>query len=179
MKIAYIVDSIPAAKVLVDPMRRAILDLLRISPMTQAKLADELGLSGPSLNYHIKLLKSKRLVTVARREAEKHGIIQKFFEPAAYLFVYDLDSLPRHIARYFFPVSLERTRGILSALDLMNDSRYQFQADTPDQVNQLCEMLSRSLVKTAKRYANKEVEYGSEKIIFTIYTEALRAVLIK
>ena len=54
MNAVYIVDDTKVAKILVDPMRRAILDLLREKPMTQAALANELGLSGASLNYHIK-----------------------------------------------------------------------------------------------------------------------------
>ena len=60
MKAVYIVDNAKIAKVLVDPMRRAILDLLRQKPMTQAGLAKELGLSGASLNFHMKILRSNR-----------------------------------------------------------------------------------------------------------------------
>jgi hypothetical protein len=41
MRAVYIVDNAKIAKVLVDPMRRAILDLLRQKPMTQAGLAKE------------------------------------------------------------------------------------------------------------------------------------------
>jgi DNA-binding transcriptional ArsR family regulator len=51
MKSVYIVNDLKVAKVLVDPMRRAILDLLRQKPMTQAQLAQMLGLTGASLNY--------------------------------------------------------------------------------------------------------------------------------
>src|SRR5919199_7010770 len=118
MKAVYIVDDVKIAKVLVDPMRRAILDLLRQKPMTQAGLANELGLTGPSLNYHMNILRSKKLVTIAKKEIERHRIMQIFFSTTAYLFVYDLDSLPKSIARYFYPVSLERTIGIVSLLML-------------------------------------------------------------
>ena len=41
MKAVYIVDDAKIAKVLIDPMRRAILGLLRQKPMTQAGLANE------------------------------------------------------------------------------------------------------------------------------------------
>src|ERR671938_338267 len=107
MKAVYIVDEVKIAKILVDPMRRAILDLLRQKPMTQAGLADELGLTGASLNPHMKLLRSNRLVTVFKREIERHRIMQIFLSSMAYLFVYDLDSLPKNIARYFYPVTLK------------------------------------------------------------------------
>ena len=35
MRAVYIVNEVKVAKILVDPMRRAILDLLRQRPMTQ------------------------------------------------------------------------------------------------------------------------------------------------
>ncbi len=72
MKVVYIVDNPSVAQVLVDPMRRAILELLRTKPMTQSKLASELGLSTPSLNHHMKVLRSKRLVVIVKREMERH-----------------------------------------------------------------------------------------------------------
>ena len=120
MKAVYIVNNSKVAKTLIDPMRRAILDLLRQKPMTQAQMADELGLSSASLNYHIKILRSRKLVVVAKREYERHGIKQIFFLAAAYLFVYDLDLLPKSIARYFCPVSLERARSTISLLIMNN-----------------------------------------------------------
>ncbi len=123
MKAVYIVNSSKVAKILIDPMRRAILDLLRQKPMTQAQMADELGLTSASLNYHIKILRSRKLVVVAKREYERHGLKQIFFL-AAYLFVYDLDSLPKQIARYFYPVSLERGRADLSTNDKKSPCSY-------------------------------------------------------
>lgn len=176
MKAAYIVNDSKVAKVLVDPMRRAILNLLSQKPMTQAQLADELGLSGASLNYHIKILRSKKLVVVAKREFEMHRLEQIFFLASAYVFVYDLDSFPKHIARYFYPVSLERARAIISLL-ILNDHIHIDQ--TPYISNSFSELLSRQLVKVAKAYEEKEVDYAHEKIIYQIYTKAIFKVLNK
>jgi DNA-binding transcriptional ArsR family regulator len=75
MKALYIVNDVKVAKMLVDPMRRAILNLLRQKPMTQAGLANELGLTGASLNHHMKILRSNRLVTIFKREVERHRIM--------------------------------------------------------------------------------------------------------
>lgn len=75
MRAVYIVNDLRVAKILVDPMRRAILDLLRQRPMTQAQLAQELGLTGASLNYHIKKLRSKKLVVVVKKEVKEHNIL--------------------------------------------------------------------------------------------------------
>lgn len=180
MKAVYIVDDVKIAKVLVDPMRRAILDLLRQKPMTQAGLANELGLTGPSLNYHMKILRSKKLVTIAKKEIEMHRIMQIFFSSVAYLFVYDLDSLPKNIARYFYPVSLERARAVVSLLTLNKKdsllSSYHIE-QTPEAINDMSENLSRFLVNTARSYEKLTVNHANERIIYDIYKKALSSLL--
>jgi DNA-binding transcriptional ArsR family regulator len=180
MKAVYIVDDVKIAKVLVDPMRRAILDLLRQKPMTQAGLANELGLTGPSLNYHMKILRSKKLVTIVKKEIEMHRIMQIFFSSVAYLFVYDLDSLPKNIARYFYPVSLERARAVVSLLTLNKKdsllSSYHIE-QTPEAINDMSENLSRFLVKTARSYEKLTVNHANERIIYEIYKKALSSLL--
>lgn len=169
MKAVYVVRDPAVARVLVDPMRRAILSFLREKPMTQAQLADELGLSDASLNYHMKILKENGLVTLAKEVAEEHGIIQKFFSPAACLFVYDIDALPKEIARYFYPQSLERARSVISMYDLGAEAHHAHS------VNAISDSLSRLLVSTAKEYVKKEVPYGSDQTIHEIYGKAISA----
>src|ERR671910_2773296 len=173
MKAVYIVNDLRVANILVDPMRRAILDLLRQRPMTQAQLAHELGLTGASLNYHIKKLRSKKLVVVAKKELEEHSIMQIFFSSIAYLFVYDLDSFPKDIARYFYPITLERARSVVS-LCTLKERRYPIE-QTPEAINTLSEHLGRLLVKTSKNYEQKDVNYGNEKIVYEIYTKTINA----
>jgi DNA-binding transcriptional ArsR family regulator len=191
MKAVYIVDDAKIAKVLIDPMRRAILGLLRQKPMTQAGLANELGLTAASLNYHMNILRSKRLVTIAKKEIERHRIMQIFFSTTAYLFVYDLDSLPKSIARYFYPVSLERARAVVVSLLMLNrkvlsssslllsspQSSMYIIDQTPESIDAISENLSRFLVKTAKSYEDKVVNNGDESIIYEIYSKALSSFL--
>ena len=164
------------AKILVDLMRRAILDLLRQKPMTQAGLANELGLTGASLNHHMKILRSNKLVSVAKKEIEMHKIMQIFLSSIAYLFVYDLDSLPRNLARYFYPLSLERARAVVSLLMLnkkgLSSSRYRLD-QTPEAINAISENLSRILVNTARSYKRRIVNHSDERIIYEIYEKAL------
>ena len=187
MKAVYIVDDAKIAKVLIDPMRRAILGLLRQRPMTQAGLANELGLTAASLNYHMNILRSKKLVTIAKKEVERHRIMQIFFSTTAYLFVYNLDSLPKSIARYFYPVSLERARAVVVSLLMLNrkvlssssspqSSMYAID-QTPESIDAISENLSRFLVKTAKSYEDKVVNHGDESIIYEIYSKALSSFL--
>lgn len=186
MKAVYIVDDAKIANVLIDPMRRAILGLLRQRPMTQAGLANELGLTAASLNYHMNILRSRKLVTIAKKEVERHRIMQIFFSATAYLFVYDLDSLPKSIARYFYPVSLERARAVVVSLLMLNrkvlsssspqSSVYTID-QTPESIDAISENLSRFLVKTAKSYEDKIVNHGDESIIYEIYSKALSSFL--
>jgi DNA-binding transcriptional ArsR family regulator len=171
MKAVYIVNDLKIAKVLVDPMRRAILDLLRQRPMTQAQLAQELGLTSASLNYHIKKLRSKKLVVVAKKEVEEHSIMQIFFSSIAYLFVYDLDSFPKNITRYFYPLSLERARSVVS-LYILKERGYHIER-TSETINVLSEHLAHLLVKISKAYEQKEVDFGNEETVYEIYTKAI------
>lgn len=177
MKAVYIVNDLKVAKILVDPMRRAILDLLRQRPMTQTQLANELGLTGASLNYHIKKLRSKKLVVVAKKEVEEHSIMQIFFSSIAYLFVYDLKSFPKNIARYFYPISLERARSVVSMCILKERGCHIEQ--TPEAINVLSEHLAHILVKTSKNYEQKEVDFGTEEIVYEIYTKAINTITKK
>lgn len=179
MKAAYIVDDPKVAYVLVDPMRRAIMSFLREKPMTQAQLADELGLSDASLNYHMKKLKAAGLVVITKRVAEEHGIIQKFFSPVAFLFIYDLDALPKDISRYFYPISVERALGMISALDAKGGTYGRGGVGSKDgpplEIGAVTEGLSRLLVDVARRYEKREAEHGDEGIAYEIYGKAVRA----
>jgi DNA-binding transcriptional ArsR family regulator len=178
MKAVYIVNDVKIAKILVDPMRRAILDLLRQRPMTQAGLANELGLTGASLNHHMKILRSKKLVTVFKREVERHRIMQIFLSSVAYLFVYDLDSLPKNIARYFYPVSLERARAAVSLLLLYNKELSAYDIEqTPETINAISENLSRYLVMAAKSYEKQVINHGDERYVYEIYGKAMANLL--
>jgi DNA-binding transcriptional ArsR family regulator len=178
MKAVYIVNDVKIAKILVDPMRRAILDLLRQRPMTQAGLANELGLTGASLNHHMKILRSKKLVTVFKREVERHRIMQIFLSSAAYMFVYDLDSLPKNIARYFYPVSLERARAAVSLLLLYDKELSAYDIEqTPETINAISENLSRYLVMAAKSYEKQVINHGDERYVYEIYGKAMANLL--
>jgi DNA polymerase III delta prime subunit len=95
----------------------------------------------------------------------------------AYLFVYDLDSLPKNIARYFYPVSLERARTIISLLMLKKDPYSDHLKQTPEEINNISGRLSFFLVRTAMSYEKRTVNHADEQIIYEIYTKALSNLL--
>jgi hypothetical protein len=84
--------------------------------------------------------------------------------------------LPKNISRYFFPVSLERARGVISMLIRNNGSNNSI-VQTPTISNKIAESLSRHVVKLSKKYEQKEVSYAEEKIIYEIYTKAISELL--
>jgi hypothetical protein len=105
--------------------------------------------------------------------------MQIFLSSVAYLFVYDLDSLPKDIARYFYPVSLERARAVISFLLMCNDelsSAYDIEY-IPDAINMISENLSQHLIIAAKSYENRTINHGDERYVYEIYGKAIMNLL--
>jgi DNA-binding transcriptional ArsR family regulator len=163
------------ARVLVDPMRREIVRLLSLHPMTESELAETLGLSDPSVNHHLKIIAGAGLIRVARREVEAHGIVQKFYETMAAIHLVDGKSMPLEIERYFMPVRLERALGVVSALSLTG--KEPLQVSTRD-VEDFAKALDSSIIEVAQRYP-KRVSGDREEIIREIYRDALRHLVKK
>lgn len=142
------------------------------------QLAEELELSNASLNYHMKILHRNKLVDITKSVAEEHGIIQKFFSSAAYLFVYDLDSMPKDIARYFYPVGLERARALVSALMIETGSSTSAKKTlSHSDIDDISASLSRLLVSVARQYGRERASYGDESIVYEIYTRVFNLFL--
>lgn len=170
MKLAQVIADEDAAKLISDPMRRAILNLLRRRALTEAELAERLGLTDGTVNYHLRLLRNIGFVAVTHTEVEEHGIMQKFYAPSAYLYLPDVESLPMEVARYYYPINTERIRGVMSARP-PGSSR---PALSFEGVDELGEELARELVRVAKGYLGREVNQGEgEAMVNEIYTRAL------
>ena len=170
MKLVEVVDDEERAKLISDPMRRAILNLLRKRALTEAELADNLGLTDATVNYHLNLLRRSGFIAVVKEELEEHGIMQKFYAPSAFLYLPDIESLPKAVARYYYPINIERVRGILGALATKGGKR-DFKGDD---VDDLGENLAKALVKVARNHAGRTVNQGEgEPLVNSIYVQAL------
>jgi len=170
VKLVEIIRNPEAAKLISDPMRRAILNLLRLRSLTEAELAENLGLTDASVNYHLQLLRKAGFITIAKREEEEHGIMQKFYLPTAYLYLPDVEALPREVARYFYPINIERARGVLSLLG----NPQEIAGPNGQDVDRLGEDLAKALVTVARRYTDREVNQGEgEVLVGRIYANAL------
>ena len=92
---------------LVDPHRRATLDLLCQRPRAVGELVDELGLSQPSISKHLRVLRDGGLVRV-RKDAQRRiytvapepiADLEAWLAPYRRLWNDSLDALGRHLDR--------------------------------------------------------------------------------
>jgi DNA-binding transcriptional ArsR family regulator len=170
VQLVEIITDPEAAKLISDPMRRAILNLLRQKPMTEAELADNLGLTDATVNYHLGLLKKAGFLTGVRSEVGGHGIVQKFYAPTAYLYLPDVKTLPMEAARYYYPLNIERIRGVLSGLRSSSET----EAFRGRDIDELGEEFATSLVEAARKYSQVDVKQGEgEPLVEKLYAEAL------
>jgi len=164
-----VIDDESQAKLIFDSMRREILRLLSKRAFTEKQLSDIIGISPPSIGHHLKALTRGDLISEVRREAGSHGIVQKWYMSNAQAFVVDRDPLRNDIRRYFMPMDIERTRGVVACLSLLRDSV------TPStrQMESLTRQICTALVKTARNY-DGSIEDDPERTIHRLYVRALR-----
>ncbi|HVB95639.1 MAG TPA: helix-turn-helix domain-containing protein [Nitrososphaerales archaeon] len=169
-----VISDQKVAKLLVDPVKRQILRHLAEEELTQKMLAKRLGIADPSVYYHLKELKAAGLVTVARSEPEKHGIIQKFYTADALYFIADYTNVPRELRAYFLAVNLERLRGIFAILRALRGIAITLPSS---EMERLADRLARSLAEVAKEHQDRQFSGGRESLIITLYGEALQRVI--
>jgi DNA-binding transcriptional ArsR family regulator len=81
------IDDLEALKIMSDPLRIRLVDLLRQAPATVKQLAAALEVAPRALYYHINLLERHGLIRVVATRLVS-GIQEKTYRAIAYLFVY-------------------------------------------------------------------------------------------
>ncbi|HUP28330.1 MAG TPA: helix-turn-helix domain-containing protein [Chloroflexia bacterium] len=79
----FTVDTLETLKVLTDPLRLQICELLLHEPLTVKQLAAELDTPATKLYYHVNLLEEHRLIKVVSTRIVS-GIIEKQYRVSAY-----------------------------------------------------------------------------------------------
>ncbi len=90
---------------LVDPHRRAVLDVLRERPCAVGELVDRLGYTQPTTSKHLRVLRDAGLVQVRRQaqqriytiDPEPISELDAWLEPYRRLWNTHLDALGRHL----------------------------------------------------------------------------------
>lgn len=79
----HIIQDLEAAKLISDPLRLQILEVLLAEPLTVKQIADKLGLAPSKLYYHVNSLEKYDLIQVV--DTTVHGnIIEKHYWVTAY-----------------------------------------------------------------------------------------------
>jgi DNA-binding transcriptional ArsR family regulator len=173
-KAVEVITDPKTASILVDPMRREIVRLLAEGEKTENELAGLLGLSDPSVGHHLKVLRETGLIRVVRKEAEEHGILQKFYESNATVYLVDSHDMPQEIDRYFMPISLERVRGVMAAASLVL-RREGAQLSEKD-VEELAKLFASAVVRSSTKFS-KRWNGNREELLAALYRSALSYVL--
>ena len=137
--------------------------------MTETHLSKHLGITKAAVGYHLHLLMDAGLLEIGRVEAEEHGILQKFYNPKADIFIIDPDQLPEDVRRYFIRTQIEHLRGMFSVFQLYHHVS-KFSSRT-------FEELAVAMLRQLKTVGHKHIEdvtpEDAESLRVNIYAEAL------
>jgi DNA-binding transcriptional ArsR family regulator len=153
-------------------MRKEILRLLSKKAMAQKEVADILGITAPSVDHHLKALLKGNLISVVKKEVGPHGILQKWYMADAEAFIVERDRLRPDIRRYFMPMDIERTRGVVALLSLLKGGVTPSTSYMESMTRQMCT----ALANAAKNYSGV-MQYDPELTIHALYVNALKQLL--
>ena len=170
---AYVVRDQNVAMLLVDPMRRTILNILADKAYTESQLSELLGLTDASVGHHLRILVRAKLIRIERREEEIHGIMQNFYRSVALCVVVDTTKMSMLVAKYFFPINIERLRGALAAT--RRGKRGSVHLET-DRLEHTAEILAIQIAAEANKLEKKKVFSDRETITLKIYRKALNSI---
>ena len=153
-----------------DFTREEILRLLSVKPMTETELSKKLGLTKAAVGYHLHLLTESNLVHIEKIEAEKHGILQKYYHPAAAIFIVNPSKISKEVRAYFIQNQIQFLRGILSAFKI-NHNVWKISSKN---MEKLAIAFLKQLKEVGEKYSNQTVvREDAETIRVKIYAEAL------
>jgi len=183
------VKIVDKPKILADPVRREILRLLVIQPQTATQLAEKLNLTKSTVGHHIQLLLKAKLIRIKRAEPGPHGIVEKYYEPVALVFIEDYSKISKEERKYFLNIHIERLRGMFSAFQLMMNESGSFKAvreswessikgsSRHDLLNELANETLKRITQVGEKYENVMTNLDGETILTKIYSETFRMII--
>ena len=129
------------------------------------------------------MLKKAGLIRIKRTRLEAHGILEKYYEPTALLFIEDYHKIPKGMRNYFLMVHMERLRGVLIALYLMGRKvriaklSRKTASREPDPLRELAGEVLEYMTKLGAKYEDKLTDMDGEALLVKIYGEALKSIM--
>jgi len=137
--------------------------------MTEKQLSNELGLTKAAVGYHLHLLLNAGLVEITKLEAEKHGILQKYYAPVAALFIIDTDNLPKDVKRFFIQTQIEHLRGMFIIFRIY----HHISEFSLENLEKLALSLLIQLKEVAQKHLDDAPPKDPESFRVKIYSEAV------
>jgi DNA-binding transcriptional ArsR family regulator len=175
MKAVRIIRDSETIKLLADLVRREILRLIAVEPLTQTQLAEKMLLTEPSVSHHLQLLRKAGLIRIRSAKIGSHGILEKYYEPEAKLFLEDWEKIPPDLRRYFVHSHMERLRGMLSVFQLMAEEQRRTIAVSSEEIKELAQSLASRIAVIGEKYEKMKIDVDRETLLIKIYSETLKA----
>ncbi len=137
--------------------------------MTETQLSEQLGLTKAAVGYHLHLLMDAGLINIDKVEAEKHGILQKFYTPIAVLLIIDPVHIPQDVQRYFVRIQIEHLRGMFSVFQLY----HQVSEVSSSNLEKLALAMLKQLRIVGQKHMKDMSRADAETFRVKIYAEAL------
>ncbi len=176
-KAVQLIDDPKTIKLLADPLRREIIREITNQPQTQSQLARKLKLSPSSTMHHLKKLREAGLIIIGRSEVGEYGIVEKYYEPTANLFLEDFEKTPLKLQKYFLHTNIERLRGMLSMLQILAEKKNKEIEITREEIKDMAQEIANRLPEVAKKYENTQTDATRETLNIRIYSEALKSII--
>ena len=182
-----VVRSPKAIRLLMDPARREILRQLTLKPQTATQLSEKMHLTKSTIGHHIAALRKSKFIKTKMAKPGSHGILERYYEPTAILFIEDYKKVPKDLRKDFLNLHIERLRGVFSALQIVGwplkpfgkpDKEVDITSDF-DLMHELAKEIAKQMTELGKKYAGSETDMDGETFFIKIYSEALREVLGK
>ncbi len=174
MKAVRIIREPETIRLLADLVRREILRLVAVEPLTQTQLAEKMVLTEPSMSHHLQLLRKAGLVRIKRVKIDSHGILEKYYEPAAKLFLEDWERIPPDFRRYFVHSHMERLRGMLSVFQLILEEQGRSLEVSSEEIKELAQSIASHIAVVGEKYEKMKVNVDRETLLIKIYSQTLK-----
>jgi len=178
-KAVQLIDDLKTIKLLADPLRREIIREITNQPQTQSQLARKLELSPSSTMHHLKKLREAGLIKIERSEVGAYGIVEKYYEPTANLFIEDYKKASPKLQKYFLHTHVERLRGMLAVLELLTEKKQKSIEITSYELRDMAQGIANLLPEIAKKYEQTQMDANREILQIKIYSEALKSLICK
>jgi predicted transcriptional regulator len=169
-KVIHFVNNPAEIKILANFRHQEILQLLTERPMTETQLSHVLGLTKSAIGYHLKKMQQANLIYLEKVEAERHGILQKFYSPIASLVVPTHDNTPNGVKRYFIQIQIEHLIGMLAAIQCTSSHFLDVHSEI---IEELAVLVWKQLEQTGKKYETRNAIKNDVSVKITIYADVL------